>query len=105
MPINGSHDEDAARLFPHSRLCNERMRTLTVIQGKPVACSCRASARRASFLILLRRAKRQAYVDAYARIRHAAKNRIESSTTPQEKAAFEEVAAWAESLEFGALGE
>lgn len=54
---------------------------------------------------LLKRARRMAYIDAYAKIRHEAKNRAEKARTPQERQAFEEVAAWAEALEFDHLEE
>lgn len=108
MGINGSsspEEQDAQDLFPHTKFCNERMKHSTFIHGKAVSCTCKASARRKSFLYLIRRVKRQSYVDAYAKIRHQAKNRAERARTPAERQAFEEVASWAEALEFGHLEE
>lgn len=108
MGINGAtnpDDQDAQDLFPHTKLCNERMKHTTMIHNKSVSCTCRASAKRRSFLYLLRRTKRMAYIDAYAKIRHQAKIRGERASTPAERHAFEEVAAWAEALEFGHLEE
>lgn len=109
MGINGSasspEEQDAQELFPHTKMCNERMKHTTFIHGKAVPCSCRASARRKSFLYLIRRVKRQSYVDAYAKIRHQARLRAERARTPAERHAFEEVASWAEELEFGHLDE
>lgn len=52
---------------------------------------------------LITRIKRQAYTDAYARIRHQAKVRAEQAKTPAERIAYEEVASWAENLEFSTL--
>lgn len=96
-------DLDAVELFPHTRLCTERIARIVPAQGESVACTCHAKARRKSFLFLLKKARRQAYVDAYAKIRHKARLRAEQASTPQERQAFEEVASWAEGLEFNEL--
>lgn len=108
MAINGSvtpDEQDAQDLFPHTRFCTERMKTATLIHGKAVACTCKANTRRKTFLYLLKRVRRLAYVDAYAKIRHQARMRADRAKTPAERHAFEEVAAWAEGLEFGSLEE
>lgn len=98
-------NEDARALFPHTRLCTERIANVVAIHGKTGACTCQAKARRKSFLFVLQRARRQAYVDAYAKIRYRAKLRADQASTPQERQAFEEVASWAEGLEFDGLEE
>lgn len=108
MGINGAtnpEDQDAQDLFPHSKHCIESMRNSAVVEGRAVSCTCRANSRRHTFLYLLRRAKRMAYIDAYAKIRYQAKQRSERARTPAERHAFEEVASWAEALEFGHLDE
>lgn len=108
MRINGSQSDDerdATELFPHTRRCTENIRRAVTIHGKAVPCSCGAQLRRRTYLFLINRVRQQAYTDAYAMIRHEAKTRSESSRTPQQREAFNEVASWAEELELRHLEE
>lgn len=104
--VNGTTTDDgreAAELFPHTRRCIDRMRSSAVQHGKVVPCVCPATARRRIYLKLINRIRLLAYTDAYAKVRHEAKVRAERTLDPGAKAAFEEVASWAESLEVGQL--
>lgn len=107
MRINGSSsndDQDAAELFPHAAECTRKLRNMQ-LRGSALSCTCPARARRKTFLYLLRRARRLAYADAYALIRHQARQRAERARTPQERQAFLEMASWAEDLEVRGLEE
>lgn len=94
-------DRDAAELIPHTPECKRKL--LMHLRGGRVSCTCPARQGRRNYLYLIRRARKLAYIDAYALIRHRAKRRAEQTRSPQERQAFEEVAAWAEALELGEL--
>lgn len=98
-------ERDAVELFPHTRLCIDRIRLASVAHGYSIACSCKAKQRRRTFLYLIRRVKNQAYIDAYARIRHQAREKAEQEEEPAIRKAYEAVAQWAESLELNHLKE
>lgn len=94
-------DRDAADLIPHTPECKRKL--LLPLRGGRVSCSCPARQGRKNYLYLIRRARKLAYVDAYALIRYEAKQRAEQAKSPAERQAFEDVAAWAEALELGEL--
>lgn len=105
MDIDESLDDQAAQeLFPHTKTCTERLRLIKVTHGS-VVCTCHQGSRRKSFIGLLRKVRVLSYVDAYAKIRHEAKKPAEKAITPQERLAFEEMASWAEELEWKLLQE
>lgn len=97
-------ERDAIELFPHTRLCIDRIRQASAVHTN-VTCSCPAKQRRKTFLYLIRRVKNQSFIDAYARIRHQAKVRAEQEASPALRKAYEEVAEWAEALELSHLEE
>lgn len=97
-------DTDAQELFPHTRLCIERMHSTAAVHNE-VVCTCKAKAKRKTFLFLLKKTRRQAYADAYANIRQEARRRADRSQTPLERQVFEEVASWGEDMEFKNLPE
>lgn len=105
--INGTHDDpdeaSAKQLFPHTLTCAQRMREGVVREGRTVPCTCPARAGRKSFLHIIRRVRTLAYVDSYANIRHQAKLRAERARSPEERAAYIDVAVWAENFEIGEL--
>lgn len=101
----GPDERDAADLFPHTTECKEKMRRANLRQSTSLTCTCPARQGRRNALYVIRRTRRLAYVDAYAKIRHEARQQAEKAAHPAERQAFEEVASWAESLEFGHLGE
>lgn len=107
MRINGSSssdDQDAAELFPHTPECIRNLRNVQ-LRGGALSCTCSARARRRTFQFLLNRARRIASANAYALIRHQAKQRAERARSPQERQAFQEMASWAEDLEIRGLEE
>lgn len=97
-------ERDAIELFPHTRVCIDRIRQARVVHPS-LECSCKAASRRRTFLYLIRRAKDQSYTDAYAKIRHRAKMQAEQAREPAQRAAYEVVMEWAEHLELGHLKE
>lgn len=101
--VNGSQpsddERDAQELFPHTRLCTERVRVAATVHGKSMACTCKAVARRRVYLSLLKKARIEAYTDACAKIRFSAKSRAERSVIPIERKAFQEVVSWSHYLE------
>lgn len=99
----GEDDRDAMELFPHTTDCMIKMSRARLRNARLVTCTCPARQGRKNYLYLIRRARRKSYIDAYAKIRHEAKQRAERAQTPVERQVFEEVAAWAESLELGHL--
>lgn len=102
MNINGSGSEDesdAKELFPHTKLCTEKIQAAARVHGKMLPCTCRATLRRRAYVEHMKKVRKTAYTDAYALVRHAARFRAERAKTPQERLAFEEVVSWADLLE------
>lgn len=66
-------------------------------------CTCHAALRRRAFVKHMDKVRLTAKTDAYALIRHHAKNRADLARTPEERLAFEEVATWLDQLEKDAL--
>src|SRR3712207_6833557 len=103
---NLDEERDASELFPHTRVCVDRMRHANVAHGyNNISCSCKAKQRRKAFLHIIRRVKTQSYTDAYAKIRHQAKLQAGQAKTAAEREAFQAVATWAEMLELSHLNE
>lgn len=106
--VNGSQspdEQDAQELFPHTKLCTERVRSAARVHGKSMACTCKSMARRRVYLALIQKARLEAYTDACAKIRQTARNKAERAGTPVERQAFSEVVSWADDLEMRYLEE